>query len=158
MKKAACVMALVWAGCLLCTAAPFKTISSKEAFGIVRQPDTFLIDVRSVTEYVFAGHPEMAYNIPLTFCNEAQAKMEGNLEFAQDLLRRFQKSDRLIFRCLSGGRSDKAARTARKAGFLEMFNGDKRFEGDINSRGYRTVDGWKSNGLPCTYALNRELT
>ncbi|MFC2166325.1 rhodanese-like domain-containing protein [Acidobacteriota bacterium] len=157
MKKIAFVMALVWIGCLSCFAEPVKNVSSEEAFEMVRQPDTFLIDVRSVAEYVFVGHPEMAYNIPLMFWNETGANMESNSEFVQDLEGRFQKSARLIFICRSGGRSASAARMAQKAGFTEVFNIEKGFEGEKNSDGYRTVNGWKNSRLPYTYSLKSKL-
>jgi hypothetical protein len=75
MKKVTFVMALVWLGCCVCFAGSVKSISSDEAFEMVSRPETFLIDVRSVAEYVFVGHPEMAYNIPLMFWNEAKAKI-----------------------------------------------------------------------------------
>jgi len=157
MKKAAFVMALVWTGCLLCFAEPIKNISSEEAFEMLKQPDTYLIDVRSVAEYVFVGHPKMAYSLPLMFWNEAGANMESNSEFVWDLQNRFQKSDRLIFICRSGGRSAKAARMAQKSGFAETLNVEKGFEGDKDSDGHRTVNGWKNSGLPYTYALKRKL-
>jgi len=158
MKKMVFVMALFWTGCILCFSEPVKNVSSKEAFEMVRQSETFLIDVRSVAEYVFIGHPEMAYNIPLMFWNEARADMESNPVFTQDLQDRFRKSARLIFICRSGGRSAKAARMAQKAGFGEVFNIEKGFEGDQNSDGYRTVNGWKNSGLPYTYALQSKLS
>jgi len=34
---------------------------------IVKDPAIRLIDVRSIAEYYFVGHPEMAANVPLTF-------------------------------------------------------------------------------------------
>ncbi len=158
MKKAVFIMALIWTGCLLCFAGSIKNVSSEEAFEMVEQSGTHLIDVRSVAEYIFVGHPEMAHSIPLLFWNEARAKMESNSRFVQDLQDRFQKSDRLIFICRSGGRSTKAARMAQKSGFAEVFNVEKGFEGDKDSAGYRTVNGWKNSQLPYTYAQKRKLS
>jgi rhodanese-related sulfurtransferase len=97
MRKTAFLLALFWVGCLWGFAESIKNVSSEEAFAMVKKPDTFLIDVRSVAEYVFVGHPAMAYNIPLMFWNETRAKMENNSAFPQDLQDRFQKNDRLIF-------------------------------------------------------------
>lgn len=157
MKKAVLIVALLWTGCLLCSAGPVKSVSSVEAFEMVQQPDTYLIDVRSVAEYVFVGHPQMAYSIPLLFWNEDRAEMESNARFVLDLQDRFQASDRLIFICRSGGRSANAARMAQKSGFSEVFNVEKGFEGDKDNDGYRTVNGWKNSQLPYTYALKSEL-
>jgi hypothetical protein len=47
---------------------------------------------------------------------------------------------------------------AQRAEFAEVFNIGKGFEGDKNSDGYRTVNGWKNSGLPYTYTLKRKLS
>lgn len=39
-------------------------LSSQEAYEMAKKPSSYIIDVRSIAEYVFIGHPEMAYNIP----------------------------------------------------------------------------------------------
>jgi rhodanese-related sulfurtransferase len=155
MQKTAFVIVLVWAGCLLGLAESVQNVSSEEAFEMVKQPNTYLIDVRSVAEYVFVGHPEMAYNTPLMFWNEEQASMERNPEFLEDLRQRFKKTDRLIFLCRSGGRSAQAARMAQASGFNDVYNVERGFEGEKNRDGYRTVNGWKNSGLPYTYAMKR---
>lgn len=158
MRKIGFVVVLFLTGCLLGSGESIQNVSPEKAFEMVKQPDTHLIDVRSVAEYIFVGHPNMAYNIPLMFWNEAKGNMESNREFIQDLQARFQKSDRLIFICRSGGRSARAAGMAREFGFAEVFNVETGFEGDKNAEGYRNVNGWKNSGLPYTYALDRELS
>jgi rhodanese-related sulfurtransferase len=157
MRQAALVLVFIWIGCFFSSAESVQNVSSEGAFEMVKQADTYLVDVRSLAEYVFVGHPEMAYNIPLMFWNEARAKMENNEQFIQDLLDQFHKNDRLIFLCRSGGRSARAAKMAQKSGFTEVFNVKKGFEGDKNAEGYRTVNGWRNKGLPYTYALDQEL-
>ena len=117
-----------------------------------------MIDVRSVAEYVFVGHPEMAYCIPLSFWDENSQKLNPNPNFLQDIQGRFKKNDCLIFICRSGGRSAQAALAAEKAGFSEVLNIDQGFEGEPDARGYRTVNGWKNSKLPYTYALDENLT
>ena len=79
-------------------------------------------DVRSIAEYVFVGHPRMAYNIPLRFWNEELQDFESNETFIEDVKSRFKKDNRLIFLCRSGGRSLRAAKMARNAGFTSVFN------------------------------------
>ena len=112
-----------------------------------------LVDVRSIAEYVFIGHPEMAHNIPLSFWDEKIQDFVSNETFVQDLKSRFKTDDRLIFICRSGGRSLRAARMAQKAGFERIFNITLGFEGEKNTEGYRVVNGWK-NSLPYTYDLD----
>ena len=47
-------------------------ISPEKAYQMLDNPSTYLVDVRSIAEYVFVGHPRKAYNIPLTFWNEKE--------------------------------------------------------------------------------------
>ena len=54
-------------------------------FRLLQESDTYLVDVRSIAEYVFVGHPEMAYNIPLLFWNERKQKLESNKNFLKDI-------------------------------------------------------------------------
>ena len=64
---------------------PIKEISPKEAYQMLKQPSTYLVDVRSIAEYVFVGHPEMAFNIPLLFWSEMEQKLTTNTNFIQDI-------------------------------------------------------------------------
>jgi rhodanese-related sulfurtransferase len=138
-------------------AQPVEEISSQKAFQMLKNPSTYLIDVRSIAEYVFVGHPEMAYNIPLMFWNEEQQDFISNENFLSDIGSRFKKDDILIFICRSGGRSFSAATKAKQSGFLNVFSINEGFEGENDEKGYRTVNGWKNSGLPYTYRENREL-
>jgi rhodanese-related sulfurtransferase len=133
-----------------------KDISSAEAFNLLKEPDTYLIDVRSIAEYVFVGHAPMAHNIPLTFWDEQKQDFVLNETFIEDVQIRFKTDDRLIFICRSGDRSKRAALKARKAGFPQVLNITRGFEGEKNAEGYRIVNGWK-NSLPYTYDLNKNL-
>lgn len=133
-----------------------KDISSEEAFDLLKEPNTYLVDVRSVAEYVFVGHPAMAYNIPLTFWDEEIQDFVPNDTFLKDLQSRFQTENQLIFICRSGGRSLRAAKMAQNAGFKKVFNIMLGFEGVADANGYRVVNGWKNN-LPYTYELNDTL-
>lgn len=134
-----------------------REISAEEAFTQLKEPATYLIDVRSIAEYVFVGHPEQSYNIPLHFWNEKEQGMNPNENFLADILSRFKPDDTLIFICRSGKRSARAARTVAAAGFNKVFNLKHGFEGDKDDKGYRSRNGWKNNGLPYTYVLNDKL-
>ena len=132
-------------------------ISPSEAFDLAMKADTYLIDVRTIAEYVYVGHPENALCIPLLFWDEKAQAQVRNDNFLQDLASRFNKGDTLVFVCRSGNRSPVTARMAAGAGFQKVFNVPEGFEGKKNVNGYRTVDGWKNAGLPYTYKLKAEL-
>jgi rhodanese-related sulfurtransferase len=138
-------------------AQTFEQISSQKAFQMLKNPSTYLIDVRSIAEYVFVGHPEMAYNIPLTFWSEEKQRFISNENFLADIESRFKKEDILIFICRSGGRSLRAAAMARQSGLLNVFSIKEGFEGESDEKGYRSINGWKNSGLPYAYRVEREL-
>ncbi|MFQ6081853.1 MAG: rhodanese-like domain-containing protein [Candidatus Aminicenantia bacterium] len=135
-----------------------EEVSSREAYQMLKNSSTYLIDVRSVAEYVFVGHPEMAYNIPLMFWSEKEQKLIPNENFLQDIKSSFKKDDVLIFLCRSGGRSLEAAKLAKQSGFIKLFNVKEGFEGEKDEQGYRTVNGWKNSHLPYSYQLKKELS
>ena len=132
-------------------------IDPVKAYEMVRIPGVYLVDVRSIAEYVWVGHPDMAHNIPFAFWNEMKQGMDPNTRFLEDLKARFKPGDTLVFICRSGGRSLKAAQAARSAGFPKVFNVTEGFEGELDGQGHRTVGGWKNNGLPYTFKVDPEL-
>jgi rhodanese-related sulfurtransferase len=131
-------------------------VTPARAFELVKEPRTFLVDVRSVAEYVLVGHPEMAHSVPFTFWSEEEGRFVPNPDFLEDLAARFGKDDALVFICRSGGRSLVAARKAREAGYAKIYHVAEGFEGDLDEKGYRTVGGWK-NSLPYTYKIDPGL-
>lgn len=133
-----------------------QEVTPEEAFEMVKKPSTYLIDVRTVAEYVFVGHPEMAYSIPLLFWSEKEQRMVPNPDFLEDIQKRFKETDVLIFICRSGGRSLKAAKMVQRAGFLKSYSVNEGFEGKKDEQGYRTLGGWK-NKLPYTYDINAKF-
>ncbi len=159
MKKALCLVGII--GVLAAAGWPAgqggQDISSTQAFRMHDQPDTYLIDVRTVAEYVYVGHPEMAYNIPLVFWDERNLQTVANESFVEDFRARFKPGDTLILICRSGRRSAHARRMLRRAGFQKVFNVKEGFEGKKDQRGHRTIDGWKNEGLPYTYQLDPAL-
>lgn len=131
-------------------------VTPARAFELVKEPRTFLVDVRSVAEYVLVGHPEMACNVPFTFWSEEAGRFVPNPDFLEDLAARFGHDDALVFICRSGGRSLDAARSAREAGYSKVYHVAEGFEGGLDEQGYRTVGGWK-NGLPYTFKVDPDL-
>ncbi len=132
-------------------------LSPQEAYELAKEPSSYLIDVRSIAEYVFVGHPEMAYNIPSSFWNEEEQGFLTNDTFIENLTALFKKSDILIFLCRSGGRSLRAANRVAQAGYRKVYNLTQGFEGAKDENGYRTTGGWKNSGVPYTYNLDKEL-
>jgi rhodanese-related sulfurtransferase len=134
-----------------------REISPSAAFERLRQPSTYLIDVRTVAEYVYVGHPEAAHNIPLLFWDEPNMQQVANVNFVEDIKRRFKPGDTLLLICRSGGRSAQAFRMLRRAGFQNLLNVINGFEGQKDADGLRTRNGWKNDGLPYTYTVNPDL-
>lgn len=131
---------------------------------------TFLVDVRTRPEYQLIGHPEGGYNIPLQFWTSKLGKKEygrvNNPNFGKDLLTRFNpKTDTLLFICRSGKRTCTACNEAVKIGWPEdkVFNLLGGFEGDKVAfkksayHGQRKLGGWRNEGLPWTYHMDKRL-
>ncbi len=125
-----------------------------------------VLDVRTPEEYLFIGHAEMAWNIPL-----AAQSYEWNAEKKQfpllplpDFVERVRKvagpDDTLLVMCRSGGRSAMAVNKLAEAGFRNVYNITDGFEGDAVKDpasvfdGQRLVNGWKNSGLPWTYDVD----
>ena len=131
---------------------------------------TFVVDIRTRAEYQLIGHPDGSYNIPIKFWSgklgEKKYGMIANPNFGKELLARFNpETDTVIFLCRSGGRSCDASNAAVKAGFAEDkifnmmggFEGDKITYKDSSYCGQRKLGGWRNEGLPWTYHIDKKL-
>ena len=147
-------------------------VTPAEAYEMVKKDPahTFLVDCRTRAEYQFVGHPVGAYNIPIRFLSTRVGKKgyieADNPNFGKDLLARFNpETDTLIILCRSGNRSCAACNEAIKAGFKEdkVFNMMGGFEGGKNKNkssihyGKRWAGGWKLEGLPWTFKMDKDL-
>jgi len=145
-------------------------VTSKEAYEMWRsKPDEVtLIDVRTPEEFLFIGHAEMAWNIPLAEQSYQwdPEKKQLPMNLLPDFTTRVQSiakpDDILLVTCRSGGRSAMAVNLLAKAGFKSVYNITDGVEGDAvkdpNSvfNGQRMVNGWKNSGLPWTYKIDPE--
>mgnify|MGYP001812525666 FL=1 len=145
-------------------------VTSKEAYEMWRsKPDEVtLIDVRTPEEFLFIGHAEMAWNIPLAEQSYQwdPEKQQLPMSLLPDFVTRVQSvanpDDILMVTCRSGGRSAMAVNLLAKAGFKNVYNITDGVEGDAvkdpNSvfNGQRMVNGWKNSGLPWTYKIDPE--
>jgi len=157
MRKIVIILSISIIFPFLVFAQDVEEISPEKAYQMLKDPSTYLVDVRSIAEYVFIGHPEMAYNIPFMFWSEEKQELVPNDNFIQDLKSRLKEEHVLIFICRSGGRSLRAAKLANAEGFTNVYNLKEGFEGKKDEQGYRSVEGWKKRGLPYTYDLKKEL-
>jgi len=125
-----------------------------------------ILDVRTPEEFMFVGHAEMAWNIPV-----AAQSYEWDAETGQfpmrllpDFVTRVQQvakpDDTLLVMCRSGSRSAQAVNLLAGAGLRNVYNITDGMEGDLVQDpnnvfyGQRLVNGWKNSGLPWTYQVD----
>jgi len=124
-----------------------------------------VLDVRTPEEFLFVGHPPMAWKIPIATQSYEwdDAKREFPMKLNPDFVSRVQKvaksGDTILVMCRSGGRSAIAANLLAKAGFTNVYNivdgmeGDAVVDPDSVFLGQRLKNGWKNSGCPWTYDL-----
>ena len=127
-----------------------------------------ILDVRTPEEYVFVGHAEMGWLIPLVLQTHQwdpagrHLLTKPNPDFLAAAKEVFKPFDILMVMCRSGGRGAQAVNLLAKHGFTQAFNVVDGMEGDAVDdpdsvfRGKRLKNGWKNSGLPWSYALNPE--
>jgi len=125
-----------------------------------------IIDVRTPEEYVFVGHLEMAWNIPLELvAYELDGKhwkltTKPNAIFVSEVKKVVQTTDTVLVICRSGARSTAAVNLLAESGFKRVFNvidgieGDKVDDSESVFDGKRMKNGWKNAGLPWTYKVD----
>ena len=145
-------------------------LTAREAYEVwVSDPEAVtIIDVRTRGEYLFVGHPAMAWKIPLaqqTYEWDA-AKGHYPMKVLPDFVTRVntiaEPGNTVFVMCRSGGRSAKAVNMLAEAGFTQVYNiidgmeGDKVADPASVYKGQRLVNGWKNSGCPWTYRLTPE--
>lgn len=104
------------------------------------------LDVRTVEEFE-AGHPEGAFNIPISV--QGSAGMEPNPEFLEVVVKTFPKETALVIGCKAGGRSARAARELGIAGFRNVLDQRAGWDGTRGTFGEIVEPGWsRCDGLP----------
>ncbi len=111
-----------------------------------------LIDVRTQAEWAFAGVASLDSigKTVKTISWKFYPNFDVNPRFVEQLEAAIpEKSTPLYFLCKTGGRSTDAAIAAASAGYVQCYNIEGGFEGDINSNHQRgQVNGWKASRLP----------
>ena len=128
-----------------------------------------IIDVRTPEEYVFVGHPAMAWNVPLKFlayqwdAEKKKSVMNLNSDFVAQVRMIVKPTDTILVTCRSGQRSGPAVNLLVEAGFKNVYSvidgveGDKVKDPENVFHGKRMKNGWKNSGLPWTYDLDPKL-
>jgi rhodanese-related sulfurtransferase len=57
--------------------------------------------------------------------------------------------------CRSGERAARAADLLTDSGYKRVYSIVYGFEGELSEKGRRNVNGWKVNGLPWSYELDK---
>ncbi len=112
-----------------------RRVSPAEARALMERGYVY-VDVRSVAEFE-AGHPEGAYNVPVT-----------EPDFVAVMQRRFAPDAPIVVGCMAGGRSLKAAGLLLGAGFTDVVDQRAGWGGARNMFGAVTEPGWERAGLP----------
>jgi rhodanese-related sulfurtransferase len=133
------------------------------------EPDTVkIIDVRTPEEFLFVGHPTMAWKIPVAVqlfewdVSKGQFPMKPLPDFVSRVEEVAKPDDTIMVMCRSGGRSAMAANLLAKAGFKHVYNIIDGMEGDANAdsdsvaQAQPLKDGWKNAGCPWTKKLTPE--
>jgi rhodanese-related sulfurtransferase len=131
---------------------------------------TLFVDVRTPQEAMFVGMASLVdASIPYMVMPELPEwdapkktfKLVPNSGFLTSLQERLTakgltKNDTIILMCRSGDRSAAAANLLAKAGFTRVYSVVEGFEGDLSKEGRRVVNGWKNEGLPWSFELNKD--
>jgi rhodanese-related sulfurtransferase len=140
-------------------------VTAKEAYEKWKaEPEKVtIIDVRTAEEYIFVGHPAMAWKIPVAaqVYEWDAAKGHFPMKLLPDFVSRVSEvakpDDTLLVTCRSGGRSAIAVNMLAQAGFKHAYNIIDGIEGDVVDDpasvflGQRLRNGWKNSGCPWTY-------
>jgi rhodanese-related sulfurtransferase len=145
-------------------------VTAKEAYQKWQaEPDRVkIVDVRTPEEFLFVGHPTMAWKIPVavqTYDWDAEKKqfpMKVLPDFGARVSQVARPEDTMMVMCRSGGRSAIATNLLAKAGFTHVYNIIDGMEGDANADSESVAqaqplkDGWKNSGCPWTKKLTPE--
>jgi rhodanese-related sulfurtransferase len=142
-------------------------VTAKEAYEKWKaEPEKVMIlDVRTPEDFLFIGHPTMAWKIPVAVQSyewdaaKGQFPMKPLPDFASRAKKVVKLDDTTLVMCRSGGRSAIAVNMLAQAGFTHVHNIIDGMEGDAVEDpasvflGQRLKNGWKNSGCPWTYKL-----
>ena len=143
-------------------------VTAKEAYDMWRaDPEKVkILDVRTFAEYIFVGHPPMAYSIPAFFQTHRwddkrdMFAMQPNPDFVAQVKKWAEAGDPILVTCRSGERGAMAVDLLADAGFTNVYNITDGMEGGIVKdpesvfKGRRMKNGWQNSGRPWTYEID----
>ena len=128
-------------------------ISSQQAWSLLKDdPDTVLLDVRSMVEWAYVGVPDLS-SLGKNIVTIEWSKMTGqpNAAFKKQLEVSVPKDKKLLVICRAGVRSHAACQAAEQLGYHDVYNIEDGFDGQLNDAGHRkSVSGWCASQLPWT--------
>lgn len=123
--------------------------------GLSRNPDSYLVDVRTRAEWTYVGFPLLPDGgAPLFQEWQSFPSMTVDPSFAAALVRQIGEAggtpaSTIYFLCRSGVRSIAGAVALTAAGYSQCFNVLDGFEGPPDGEGHRgKAAGWKAADLP----------
>ena len=145
-------------------------VTAREAYEMWQAvPDKVIIlDVRTPEEYLFVGHPAMAWKIPVIAQSYVWDAEKGKFpmmllpDFVSRVSQVAKPDDTILVTCRSGGRSAIACNLLSQAGFKKVYNiidgmeGDAHADSDVVAQGQQRNSGWKNSGCPWTKKLSPE--
>jgi len=145
-------------------------VTAKEAYQIWQaDPENVIIlDVRTPEEFLFVGHPPMAWMIPVIAQSYVWDAEKGKFpmmllpDFVSRVSQVAKPEDTSLVSCRSGGRSAIACNPLAQDGFKNVYNIIDGMEGDGNgdsesvAQGQQQKSGWKNAGCPWTKKLTPE--
>ncbi|MGR9108027.1 MAG: rhodanese-like domain-containing protein [Gammaproteobacteria bacterium] len=127
--------------------AQIQNLKPDEAWRFMQDhPTSVLIDVRTIMEYSYVGHPPGAVHIAW----QEPPAWSINPHFVSHVQRLVTDKDTpILLLCRSGQRSFAAATALLEAGYTDLVNVDEGFEGALDQNKHRsTRGGWRYHGLP----------
>lgn len=149
------------------TVFAYDDVTPSGAADMVENDGAFILDVRTPQEWNWVGHPGInkigegpyldgrVLNVAYEVYHEGYSNGDVlivNTQFVKDVKNLLDKETAVITMCRSGVRSVRAALALEEAGFKNVYNMLTGFEGSTDANGYRTVNGWKIDGLPYNYS------
>lgn len=126
---------------------PFAgSITPQDAWRLIESGAATLVDVRTLEERKFVGHVPTGLHVAWM----TGISMNRNPRFVKEVETKIaDKSSIIVLLCRSGKRSAAAGEALTNAGFVNVFNIDEGFEGDLNEENQRGhLGGWRYRSLP----------
>ncbi len=158
MKKLVLILAALF---IAIPAIAYQDVTPTDAYSLAASsPNVFILDVRTIAEWTWVGHPGVNKSgagsqldgkvVNISVMIDINNELVDNPFFIRSVENMFQDKENvtLITLCRSGGRSVTAAKALEAAGYTNVMNMVTGFEGGTDGDGYRTLKGWKVDGLP----------